>query len=257
MRYWTRSQWKARPPTAMTVMPKPVDTLYVHHDAGQLMSDPPPTIRQIQRTHQDVQEWRDIAYQEWIAYNGDVFEGRGFGVTDGATAGQSGHSLSICLQGNFESVIPPARQIDSLVTRIVAAAQEGRLSPGFRILAHQQAPAYYRNGTNLNATACCGKWLLERLPEIRERVNAALHPIPIPDPTDPEDDMTPFYIRYDLHPKNSSQVGVWLVDWTGRKSPVQSTDVLDALNAEELIVKTVDLSKSPNGSEIFLTAMHK
>lgn len=194
-------------------MPKPVGVVYVHHDAGSFLSPPTPTIQAIQRQHQDVNGWSDIAYQEWIAYNGDVYEGRGFGVVDGATAGQGGDSLSICLQGNFENVLPDARQIQSLVNRIVACAQEGRLSPGFQILAHRQAPPHYNKaGVNLNATACCGKWLVERLPEIRTRVAASLHPTPVPDPTDPsEEDIDMGYIRYNLNHPPQGEPGVWLV----------------------------------------------
>lgn len=233
-RYVTRSQWQARPPKAMTVMPKPVDVVYIHHDAGAFMSPPTPTIQGIQRVHQDVQGWRDIAYQEWVAYTGDVYEGRGFGVTDGATAGQSGKSLSICLQGNFENVIPTSDQITSVVNRIVAAAQEGRLSPGFRIHAHQQAPPYYKDGKNLNATQCCGKWLLERLPEIRARVAKSLAPPPAPDL--PEE--SAMYIRYDLDPAGTnSQPTVWLVHATGRFAP--SADLLGAIEASGAITRTV------------------
>lgn len=220
-------------------MPKPVDVIYVHHDAGPLLSDPVTTIRGIQRVHQDVQGWRDIAYQEWVAHDGDVFEGRGFGVTDGATAGQSGKSLSICLQGNFENVIPPAVQITSVVNRIVAAAQEGRLSANFRILAHQQAPPYYKDGTNLNATQCCGKFLLERLPEIRRRVIASLDPTPPPTPPTPDpQENDAMYIRYDLDPAATrGQPAVWLVHASGRFAPPK--DLLGAIEASGAICHTV------------------
>lgn len=262
MRYWTRPQWKANPPkSSPVVMPKPVDVIYVHHDAGAFMSDPVSTIQGIQRLHQ-AGDYNDIAYHEWVSYTGDVFEGRGFGVKDGATGCQGGKSLSICVQGNFDNVIPTRVQIDAIVARIVAAAQEGRLSPGFKILAHQQAPPCWKNGGNTNATACCGKHLLAELPTIRARVASALNPPPLPDPTpsptptpSPEDDMAPFYVRYDLH--SSQSPAVWLVDWTGHKSPVHSPDTLKALEAQDLIVKTVDLSNSKNASESFLSAMHK
>jgi hypothetical protein len=245
-------------------MPKPVAVLYVHHDAGQFMSDPVPTIQGIQRLHQDVHHWSDIAYQEWIAYTGDAFEGRGFGVVDGATGCQGGESLSICMQGNFENVIPARAQIDTLVARIVAAAQEGRLSKGFQILAHNQAPPCKTSTTsNTNATQCCGKHLISELPEIRRRVALALSPppandIPTPSPTPtPEDDMAPFYVHYKLHPQNASGVGEWLVDWTGDKSPVHDGALVTALAKSQLIAKVVDLSASKPASDTFLNAMHK
>lgn len=182
MRYVPAAEWKLLPPTSESPNGVPVDVVYVHHDTAPLLADPLATIRQHQRDHIVNKGWRDLAYQEWIANNGDVYEGRGFRVRDGATGCQGGVSLSICLQGNFEAVVPTRAQLDSLVTRIVAAARQGLLAPGFKILAHQDAPPCRASWTsNTNATACCGKHLIAELPAVRERVAAALAPDPEPE----------------------------------------------------------------------------
>lgn len=184
----SRAQWGALPPKATYPNGVPVDVVYVHHDAGHLTSDPYATIRSEQRDHMYRQGWLDLAYQKWIAHTGDVFDGRGFTIQDGATGCQGGVSLSICLQGNFENVLPTRAQINALVDAIVDAFRDGYLTDDFEILPHNEAPVCPASWTsNTNATLCCGKHLIAKLPEIRERVSAELYgdppaPPPLPDP---------------------------------------------------------------------------
>jgi N-acetylmuramoyl-L-alanine amidase len=173
--YITRAQWKARPPRDITPMKKPAREVVIHHSTTPLLLDGAQACRNVQNFHMDTQGWSDIAYQELVHANGDVYEGRGFDVQGGATKGYNSTSLAICALGNFDTTIPPAALITSIANRIVAAAQERRLTVDFGIVAHRDR----------NATECCGDYLYERLPEIRARVAASLHPAPTPTPLPP------------------------------------------------------------------------
>lgn len=174
MRYVTRSQWGARAPKKVVAKSRPSAGVIIHHSVTPKGAPLVPTMREIQRQHMHVQGWFDFAYQEAVHDNGDVAEGRGFDVQSGATGQPWDRThLTIVALGNYETDQPSAALIASLVERIVTAAQERRLVAGFTITAHRDH----------GSTACCGRFLYSRLPEIRQRVADALNPTPAPPPT--------------------------------------------------------------------------
>lgn len=240
MRYVTRSQWGARKPVSITRMARPVPTVYIHHSATPLMAPGAGTMRSIQQQHIDVQGWADIAYQECVDYHGDVYEARGFDVQGGATKGQNAVSLAICALGNYDNTAVPSAVIQSIVTRIVAAAQEGRLSVGFQIKGHKDA----------YATACPGRYLYERLPEIRNRVADTLAPHP---PIPPEDDADMYFI-YRLHKDalGANEAVDWIVPPNGPKFHCPSTHYTKAL--ERAGAHVIDLTSNADASKVFRNA---
>jgi N-acetylmuramoyl-L-alanine amidase len=239
--YITRTQWGARPAKAWTPMPRPVGTVFIHHSVTPFGADGMIVVPQIQRTHMDTNGWNDIAYQELVHDNGDVYEGRGFGVIGGATRGENSTSLSICALGNYEHVIPSAALITSIVNRIVAAVQEGRLHRTPQIKGHMDS----------SATACPGRFLYERIPEITARVIASVSPPPAPDLPPTEDDM---YYLYTLHPKslNAGEPRDWVVTPGGEKFACGSTHYLERLKA--VGARQVDLSADLDASSVFRNA---
>lgn len=181
MRIITRAEWGANDPTDPFIrMRTPSPRVYIHHTGTDQHGAA--GMRAIQRFHQDVRGWKDIAYNFVIDSNGDVFEGRGAGIIGGATEGQNSTSHAVCLMGNFNVVSVTSAARRSLVDLL----RDGAAYSWWRVdlLGHQQAP-----GAN---TSCPGTDLFRDLPfiELAARAPSVPVPPPIPIPTlIQEDDM--------------------------------------------------------------------
>jgi len=62
----------------------------------------------------DTRGWSDIAYSFLVHQNGDIYEGRGWGIAGGHTAGYNSVSHAFCLIANTENTTPTDAAIQSL-----------------------------------------------------------------------------------------------------------------------------------------------
>lgn len=172
-----RAEWGARAPkTAPRRIAVPTPELWVHHTATEQHG--PEGMRAIQAFHQDGRGWNDIAYSFCVDDDGTIYEGRGFGIQGGHTAGHNSISHAICFLGNLD-LRPPTHEA-------VAAANwlfhEGVRRGQWRVLTggHKQASGA--------STACPGRYGMAILPQITAGpVPVASTPEPEPEP--PEDEM--------------------------------------------------------------------
>ncbi len=72
-----------------------VDSIALHHMATDV------DVKNIERMHIN-QGWRAIGYNFWVAFDGTVYQGRGFNVGAGVDS-QNGHIISIGFQGDYHS----------------------------------------------------------------------------------------------------------------------------------------------------------
>jgi hypothetical protein len=72
-----------------------VDAIALHH-----MAHPTAGIAEIDKWHKD-KGWAGFAYNYWIGFDGQIWEGRGFNQGAGVTS-QNSHIISIGFQGNYE-----------------------------------------------------------------------------------------------------------------------------------------------------------
>ncbi len=182
----------------------PVQTLIVHHTAGQ-NTDPNPaaTIRSIYYYHAVTQGWGDIGYNFLVDESGRVYEGRfsrqyapgespsgddtaGNGVTAAHAQGFNSGTVGVALLGTFTSQAPTAAARDSLERFLAWESERHALDP--------HGSALYTNPVNgsqktfpniaghrdLNATECPGGSLYGALPSIRDRVAALVSGTPPP-----------------------------------------------------------------------------
>jgi len=169
-----RSDWGAVAPSAPLInLSQPTPWVYVHHSAVEAFG--PPALREFQRFHMRPEAeggkgMRDIAYNFLIDRDDTIWEGRGWGKSHGGNRGADNSlSHSICLMGNFEIVGLPAPQETSLIRLLREGARRGawRLTD---IRGHrQEADA---------STACPGKNVMARLPEIRRLAQLTSTPTP-------------------------------------------------------------------------------
>lgn len=159
-----RDAWGARRPAGPFRRHR-IERITVHHSASKLTDnrDAPAHLRSHQRSHQD-RGWPDIAYHLLIDRNGNVYEGRPIrAVGDTATDyDPRGHLLVMC-EGHFGLQRPSVSQVEAL-TDVLAWAVDRYGAPVGTIRGHVD---YAR-------TACPGRSLYRRLPDVRDAVRDRL-----------------------------------------------------------------------------------
>lgn len=109
----TRAQWRARPPAeALAALSRPAGVT-IHWNGPGVGVVPhtrcPGMVAGIQRYHQDVKGWDDIAYTALVCQHGVVFEGRGVGyrtAANGTRAGNATHYAVCALTGEGDPLTP-------------------------------------------------------------------------------------------------------------------------------------------------------
>jgi hypothetical protein len=154
-----RAEWGMPGPVGLPM--KSSRGLWLHHSVTRATSDPVQDARQIARI--GVQRFGRMSYSFVVHPDGTILEGQN-GHVGAHTRGQNSTSQAICCVGNFEN--DPVT--DEMVRSIrLLVAQFGPLLGG-----HRDAPGA--------ATACPGRNLVARLPELR--IPLIVQPEPVLDP---------------------------------------------------------------------------
>ncbi len=159
-----RADWGARPPkTTPQQITTPTPELWLHHTASS--DGEASTVRAIQRYHQDVRKWNDIAYSYLISGSGTVYEGVGAGILGTHTKGHNSISHAICVLGNYNLTNPT----EASLTSVVGLLQHG----------HEQGwwPDHLTGGhRDVGSTSCPGNNLYPLIPEINARAEDTMTP---------------------------------------------------------------------------------
>ena len=121
MPYLNRAEWKAAPPSTRLPMNKKPKGIVIHWVGVPVTGPAAITVRGIQRFHQETRGWYDIAYQELIDTNGNVYEGRGFRIESGANGSRKANKAygAICLLIGPDQTPTPA-MIHAVRNRVAA-----------------------------------------------------------------------------------------------------------------------------------------
>ncbi|XP_078597485.1 peptidoglycan-recognition protein SC2-like isoform X1 [Branchiostoma floridae x Branchiostoma japonicum] len=139
----TRAEWGARPPKSRANLTSPVPYVIIHHsyepDVCWNRSQCEKYVRGIQNFHMDTRGWDDIGYNFLVGGNGDVFEGRGWGVK-GAQAGPdwNNRSIGICFIGDFTDKLPPKEAITAGKVLIQLGVDKKKLVANYTLYGHRQ-----------------------------------------------------------------------------------------------------------------------
>jgi hypothetical protein len=179
-RVYTRAEWGARPPTgAIRYLDRQPDHIVVHHTAGANTTDYSLAAAYrhsawIQDLHMDRNGWIDAGQQLTISRGGYLMEGRSLSlraiherqhVSGAQTAGHNDHTIGIENEGLYVSAPVPAALFGSLVATCAWLCDVYGLDPFSAIVGHRDY---------VTSTVCPGDVLYARLPELRQRVAAAL-----------------------------------------------------------------------------------
>lgn len=209
----TRAEWGARPPKDPPT-PTVAREAFLHHTVGS-GSSPAGYMRSMQRFHQDVRGWNDLAYNYVVDPKTlAVFEGRGGSIRPGAQKGHNTNTVAVAVMGNFVTEQPTERLLDTIADLTIWLHVQGH-APKYLTGGHRDAPGS-------EGTTCPGGNLYVRIPDINERIRMA------------DDDLgpngEPNWSRVQEQFKPS-----WTRAWLA-KVLSESSDPKDTLSKEELMV---------------------
>jgi peptidoglycan recognition protein len=146
MKLVRRSEWGAAPPKGKPrQIAAPVASLFLHHSVSPDGSDQ--RIRDIQRFHQQTQNWADVAYNWLYSPSSRLwYEGRGPGILGAHTRGHNKRSHAVCVLGNFEVERPAPHVVQDLAD---FARWHGT----------SWGPNRFQGHRDVGSTACPGKHL--------------------------------------------------------------------------------------------------
>ena len=181
----TRKEWnggedpgyKHEPSYASTV-----DHVVVHHTAGSndySRSEAPAVVRAIHHWHTVGNGWNDIGYNMLIDRYGVVYEGR-YGGIDRAVIGAHARgfntgSFGVSVMGNFEIADIPSAAYSSLAQTLAwkMRLHDMDMSPSRTFWKNNQLVNTISGHRDVGSTACPGKYLYNRLPDLRVRAATA------------------------------------------------------------------------------------
>ncbi len=145
---------------------KKINYLVLHHSAGNKNA----TVSDIRKMH-IARGWSDIGYHKVINWKGEVFQGRNDSVIGAQAFGMNAESLGILAVGNWDIEKPPESLINTIVQVMSVLCLRYGLTED-KVIGHYQVSGIVKNPAA--ASACPGRFMIERLPEIRLRVKKYL-----------------------------------------------------------------------------------
>lgn len=164
-----------------------IQQVHLHHTVNSndyARDDVPSLLRGIYRYHAKNLGWSDIGYNFLVDRFGTIWQGRAGGsqlaVRGAHTLGFNSTSTGIAVIGNFEEAKPDPEVLRSIVHLAAWKLDMYGRKPGRRVGVYSHGSDKFRAGEKVrlpvidghrdtNDTACPGKHLYEKLPEIRER----------------------------------------------------------------------------------------
>ena len=173
MAYITRAEWGARPPKSRVTIGRS-EGMFTHYTAGPRAATRAAGVAQvrgIQAFHQNSRGWADIGYSFLVDDEGNVYEGRGWGVAGGHTNGWNSKSHAVCAILN-DGQQPTPQMLAAL--RFVHDEHDRKYGKGF-----------HRSHRDVNPTSCPGD-ILHRWMQAGMPVDGATPPPPPAPPVDPQ-----------------------------------------------------------------------
>ncbi|XP_060557416.1 peptidoglycan-recognition protein SC2-like isoform X1 [Ruditapes philippinarum] len=146
----SRAQWGARTAKGTTRMTSTPTYVVIHHGGvGSRCFKPEQCkeiVRNYQKYHMDTNEWDDIGYNFIVGEDGNVYEGRGWGLVGAHAPGFNSKSLGICVIGDFSKSVPNQAAQNAVKDLISCSVARKKLSSSYRLRGHR----------DVKTTACPG-----------------------------------------------------------------------------------------------------
>ncbi|XP_073828247.1 peptidoglycan-recognition protein SA-like [Musca autumnalis] len=137
-----RDCWSAIEPTEKYLyLDEPVEFVIISHTTSNSSTDKFVNIsivQGIQAFHIGSQDYGDIGYNFLIGCDGNVYEGRGWGVVGAHTYGYNKKSIGIAFIGNFMLKLPTDKALEACKRLLQIGIDEGHLTKEFKLMGHKQ-----------------------------------------------------------------------------------------------------------------------
>ncbi|XP_065361314.1 peptidoglycan-recognition protein SB1-like [Calliphora vicina] len=134
-----RSSWGATPALSDTHIDGAVDNVFLYHLNNSYNCSNEfacqTRIKYIQTDHMAHRNFSDIAYNFLIAGDGNIYEGRGWGVQGTHNPNYNNKSISIAFLGNLENSKPSNEMVQNAKDLIALAVSDGYLKENYIIRA--------------------------------------------------------------------------------------------------------------------------
>ncbi|XP_018566548.1 peptidoglycan-recognition protein SC2 [Anoplophora glabripennis] len=158
----SKSSWGARSPKKTKALRSTPPWIVVHHSdtpACNSRSACESRVKNIQTHHIDHNGWDDIGYNFLIGGDGNIYEGRGWGIHGAHVPRYNAKSIGICLIGDFQNTNPPSNQLQALENLIKCAGDTNKVTSNYRVIGHRQGGATKCPGDNLfNKIKTYSRW---------------------------------------------------------------------------------------------------
>ncbi|XP_075154921.1 peptidoglycan recognition protein-like [Haematobia irritans] len=148
-----REQWLAmEPDDDYSYLEDPAEFVIIAHTtttSSTEMSKNMVIVRDIQAFHIGSQDWGDIGYNFLIGCDGNIYEGRGWGVVGAHTYGYNKISIGIAFIGCFVSKLPTLTALEACKKLLQIGKEEGRLPSNFKLMGHLQCISTQSPGKRL------------------------------------------------------------------------------------------------------------
>lgn len=190
-----RREWGAAKPADKVEYAPRIDAIAIHHTVNSndyTAAEVPAMVRAIQAYHQKGRGYSDIAYNLLVDRFGRVYEGRAGGidraVVGAHTMGFNERVVGVAMLGNLDVAEPSANMFDGVARVAAYLSERWGFDPRGAVAVHSDGSPKYPRGArprlprifghrDTGATACPGRYVYARLPELRKRTWHFLAPV--------------------------------------------------------------------------------
>ncbi|XP_055851974.1 peptidoglycan-recognition protein SC2 [Episyrphus balteatus] len=136
-----KSEWGGLVAVSKSSLEINLEYAVIHHSAGSYCNTTETCkqqMRNIQSYHMKTLGWDDIGYNFGIGADGNVYEGRGFGIQGAHASGWNTKSIGIMFIGNYNDHTPTNTQILLAKELLNEGVFQGYLSPKYVLYGHRQ-----------------------------------------------------------------------------------------------------------------------
>ncbi|CAL8072998.1 unnamed protein product [Calicophoron daubneyi] len=135
----SRSSWSTVPRRREERMIPEVPFVYIHHTTASTPNDTEgcrQRVRSIQSYHRGQYGWDDIGYSFLVCNNGEIFEGRGWGVVGAHTMTHNRDGYGVAFIGNFMHELPSQQAIDAFNNLVAEGVTRRSISSDYKLRRH-------------------------------------------------------------------------------------------------------------------------
>lgn len=138
----SRNEWKARNPVSIEPITQEVGHVIIHHSfwPGFCKSKYgcKASMRQMQDLHMDTNGWDDIGYTFAIGGDGNIYEGRGYGIVGAHAPNYNNRSIGLLFIGDYSHTLPTPNMLKLAKEFIDYSVLQKQLKSDYILYGHRQ-----------------------------------------------------------------------------------------------------------------------